>query len=101
MCSHGGEFDPSVISTLAEDVFRLSQKMKDMHKKGQRSERSGRSGSRSARSGGSSTTSSVYREEIDHLRRELDQTRHEGLYYYIYSVLYMCITLHGTPYTVY
>ena len=79
--SHGGEFDPSVISTLAADVFRLSEKIKDMHKKGQRSERSARSGSRSARSGtGSSTTSSVYREEIDHLRKELDQTRHEGMY---------------------
>lgn len=73
--SSGAEFDPDVVSNLAADVFRLSGKIKEMHKNGMRSSRS--ASSRSQRSGCSSS-SSVYREEIEHLKKELDATRHEG-----------------------
>ena len=65
-----------MVSNLAADVYRLSGKIKEMHKNGMRSNRS--AGSRSQRSGASSN-SSVYREEIEHLKRELDMTRHEGI----------------------
>ncbi|XP_067950613.1 putative leucine-rich repeat-containing protein DDB_G0290503 [Watersipora subatra] len=71
-----GEFDPEVVSNLAADVHRLSGKIKEMHRNGMRSSRS--TGSQKSHRSGCSSSSSVYREEIEHLKKELDSTRHEA-----------------------
>lgn len=66
--SSDGRFEPNVIQELAAEVERLGAKLKEVHRK--------RGGSRA--SSRSSSRSSVFREELDHLKKELDDTRHEG-----------------------
>lgn len=67
-----GTFNPEIISQLASEVDRLGKKVREIKK---------RRGDKSNKSRSMSSSSSVYREELEHLRNELDESRHEGMSY--------------------
>lgn len=76
-----GQFSPDVIQDLAAEVDRLGNQLKEYQRKRSTSRPSSRSSSRS----------SVFKEEIDHLKKELDDTRHEGIYL-SHTVCLLCLT---------